>query len=376
MNHFRSYQSLELTGLGDKHIVLCGANGAGKTNILEALSLLSPGKGLRQARISELQQTNSPDHTPWSILAKIGTLYGPVRIGTGREINTDKRLIRINGEAAKNQGSLAEWLSCLWLTPQMDRLFLDDKASRRKFFDRLVFTFDPAHMGRLTRYENAMRQRLKLLKDGQHEPVWLSALESQMAETGIALCAARHIFCDKLQNAYHNATQEEKDHFPGARLGLDGEVEEMLKHSSALEAEEKLRKVLEKNRKSDSESGTTACGPHRSDFFVFYADKHRSAASSSTGEQKALLIGIILAHARLLKEEQGQAPLLLLDEIVAHLDPGRRRVLASLLGHYGSQIWMTGTDPTLFEEFKPHSSFFTVSESSETGASSVILSNA
>ena len=147
LNHFRSYQSLELTGLDKKHIILCGANGAGKTNILEALSLLSPGRGLRNAKISELQKNNSPDNTPWSMLTKIETIYGNVRIGTGRELNAEKRLIRINGEAAKTQAALSEWLSCLWLTPQMDRLFLDDKASRRKFFDRLVFTFDPGPYG-------------------------------------------------------------------------------------------------------------------------------------------------------------------------------------------------------------------------------------
>ena len=228
-------------------------------------------------------------------------------------------------------------------------------------------------MGRLTRYENAMRQRLKLLKEGQADPAWLAGLEAQMAETGIALCAARRVFCEKLQEAYGTATQEEKLNFPAALLDIEGDVEISLKDKSALEAEDAFRQNLEKSRRKDGDSGTTSYGPHRSDFTVIYADKNMPAADSSTGEQKALLIGIILAHARLLKEEHGQAPLLLLDEVVAHFDPNRRRILASLLGHYRSQIWITGTDTSLFEDFKPYSSFFEVSDS---GSSSNISSKA
>ena len=246
----------------------------------------------------------------------------------------------------------------------MDRLFLDDKSARRRFFDRLVFTFDPGHMGRLTRYENAMRQRLRLLKDGQNDDMWLGGLEIQMAEAAIAICAGRHHFCEKLQNAYISATVDERNSFPSALLDIIGDIENILSNNSALEAEDSFKNQLKKNRISDAESGVTRVGPHRSDFDVIYQQKNMPAAQSSTGEQKALLIGIILAHARLLQEEHGHAPLLLLDEIVAHLDPNRRKILAGLLQSYGSQVWMTGTDQTLFQDFINQSCLYQVADSS------------
>lgn len=363
LQNFRSYESLQLRDIPEKNIVLSGANGAGKTNILEALSLLAPGRGLRNAKINEIQLNESDMTQGWVINSIVKTHYDNVKIGIGREPAKDKKLIRINGEPAKAQSQLGEWLSCLWLTPQMDRLFLDDKSARRRFFDRLVFTFDPGHMGRLTRYENAMRQRLKLLKEGQNDPSWFTGLESQMAETAIAICAARQSFCEKLQDAYISATDEEKSNFPSATLNIIGDIETSLSQKSALEAEENYKKKLASHRVNDAENGTTRYGPHRSDFDVLYYEKNMPAAQSSTGEQKALLIGIILAHARLLKEERSSAPLLLLDEVVAHLDPHRRAVLANILKLYSSQVWMTGTDRSLFDNFKDHSNFYDVSDS-------------
>ncbi len=369
LQNFRSYETQVLELPKKTHIVLNGENGAGKTNILEALSLLAPGRGLRNAKISDIQNRAHLGGAPWVMSCNLDTDYGIIPIGTKYDRDKEKRLIKINGQIIRAQSELAQWLSCLWLTPQMDRLFLDDKSARRRFFDRLVFTFDPGHIGRLTRYENATRQRLKLLKDGQMEDSWLSGLESQMAETGIAICASRHLFCQKLQNAYQNATDDEKNNFPSARLSIIGDIENKFNNISALDAEDHFKKHLSNSRKADQNSGMTNYGPHRSDFSVTYIEKNMPAAESSTGEQKALLIGIILAHARLLKEEHNQAPILLLDEIVAHLDPNRRRILAEILANYSSQIWMTGTDQNLFEHFQTQSSFFSVSESNLSIAS-------
>ena len=364
LQNFRSYQELSLDQIEPKNIILFGANGAGKTNILEALSLLAPGRGLRQSKNKDLQKHGTFKSMPWTVSSRLKTHHGLAQIGTARDALKDKRLIRINGEDVRTQGALSEWLSCLWLTPQMDRLFLDDKSSRRRFFDRLAYTFDPAHMGRLTRYENAVRQRMKLLKEGQNDPSWFTGLEAQIAEAGIAISATRYNFCQKLQKAYHSATDEEKSHFPSAKLSIEGDVEKILEQQSALEAEEQFQKKLERSRAQDAQNGTTHFGSHRSDFVTIYSDKNMPAAQCSTGEQKAMLIGIILAHARLLKEEKHSAPLLLLDEIVAHLDPNRRRILAGILENYSSQVWMTGTDRSLFKDFDSQSSYFSVSESS------------
>jgi DNA replication and repair protein RecF len=363
LSHFRSYFSLSMENITARHIILCGANGAGKTNILEALSLLSPGRGLRQAKLSDMRHKHHPVSSPWALSAGLLSHYGVVQIGSAQNEAHDKRRIHVNGQAIKSQAELGEWLSCLWLTPQMDRLFIDDKSQRRRFFDRLVYTFDPAHMGRLTRYENALRQRMKLLKYGANEERWLNALEEQIAETGIALCAARETFCAKLQSAYHSATQEERDNFPKAALSIEGVIEDLFHANTALETEEHLKRILKQNRLSDAESAMTLVGPHRSDFVITYHDKQMPAAQSSTGEQKALLIGIILAHARLLKEEHAHAPLLLLDEIVAHLDPSRRKILANILQFYTSQVWMTGTDPALFCDFRDRASLYEVKNS-------------
>ncbi len=363
LKDFRSYSDLHLDDIPAKNIVLSGANGAGKTNILEAISLFAPGRGLRHSKVIDMQRHGADPNSGWIVSSEISTLYDDVRIGTARDTHKDRRLIKINGQIAKAQSQLHEWLSCLWLTPQMDRLFLDDKSARRRFFDRLVFTFDPGHMGRLTRYENAMRQRLKLLKEGQFDPNWLQALESQMAETALSICAARRDFCTKLQNAYVSATEEEKSNFPSATLDIKGDLERLLETKSALAAEDHYKEKLLGQRRADGENGTTRFGPHRSDFDVLYQEKNMPAAQSSTGEQKALLIGIILAHARLLKEERGAAPILLLDEVVAHLDPNRRAVLAFILNSYSSQVWMSGTDKSLFEAFKEYSVFYEVSDS-------------
>jgi DNA replication and repair protein RecF len=349
---FRCYDSARIDDLPPGPVVLHGPNGAGKTNILEAVSLLAPGRGLRGAKVTEIQRFGG-GVTPWSVSALAETPYGSARIGTGADLQTGRRIVRINGAAAKGQGTLGEYLACVWLTPQMDRLFLDSAGTRRRFLDRLVYAFDMAHAGRVARYENAMAQRAKLLKDprARPDPLWLAGLEESMAETGAAIAAARVDFIRRLQTACDCAAEEEKESglFPRARIAARGTVEELLDRAPALEVEDMLRYQLKQSRAQDSVSGGAASGPHKSDLIVHYAERGVPAEFCSTGEQKALLIGIVLAHSRLIRAERGAPPILLLDEVAAHLDENRRRGLYDLLLAMKGQVWMTGTDSSLFD---------------------------
>lgn len=355
LHNFRCYQSAAFDDLANGLIVLHGPNGAGKTNILEALSILSPGRGLRGAKILDMQCNQTGQ--AWAVSASVTNNYGSVQLGTGLESEKQKRIVRINGENARGQNALAEHMSCVWLTPQMDRLFLDSSRERRKFLDRLVFTFDPGHSGRVTRYENAMRQRSKLLQDGKGDPAWLEGLEAQMAETGIAIAAARLDFIQRLQSA---CDASDHQHFPLSKLNAKGTVEELLRNATALEVEDMFKYQLSESRGVDMLTGGAATGPHKSDLTVHYAEKNMPADQCSTGEQKALLIGIILAHARLIAAERGAPPVLLLDEVAAHLDEGRRAALYELLIDLGGQVWLTGTDYSLFEAIKGKAQFFEI----------------
>lgn len=350
-------------------IVLTGPNGAGKTNILEAISLLTPGRGLRSATSEEMirRSADSPTSIPsvkrgtlWSIAATVDTGGAAVQLGTGID-EGGKRIVRINGVAAA-QMALADYLSCIWLTPQMDRLFLDSSGGRRRFLDKLIFAFDAAHAGRVTRYENAMASRSKLLREGQGDQSWLKSLESQMAETGVAIAAARLDFLSRLQRACDLAHENEETFFPKAGLSLSGTVEELLSKTPAVEVEELFAYQLLQSRNRDADAGGAATGPHRSDFLVRYRAKDMPADQCSTGEQKALLIGIILAHARLLQAERGRPPILLLDEVAAHLDENRRAALFDLLARIGGQVWMTGTDESLFHGAHGKAQFWGVSD--------------
>ena len=357
LSNFRCYGSARLDDLSAGLIVLYGANGAGKTNVLEAISLLSPGRGLRGARAMEIQSQNHGD--AWAVAAELATSYGPIKLGTGLDAENDKRIIRVNGQNVRGQNALAEHLACVWLTPQMDRLFLDSSSHRRRFLDRLVFTFDPGHSGRITRYENAMRQRSRVLQDGG-DVAWVKGLEAQMAETGCAIAAGRLDFVERLQAACENAGN---DHFPLAKLRAKGVVEELLMSASALEAEEIFATSLQESRAKDAITGGAASGPHKSDLDVHYAAKNMPADQCSTGEQKALLIGIILAHAALIKAERGAPPILLLDEVAAHLDEERRAALYDLLEELGAQVWLTGTDENLFTAIEGKAQFFEIKDS-------------
>ena len=317
---------------------------------MEALSLLTPGRGLRGAGVEEIQQHHST--TPWAIAAKVETrAFGTAALGTGRDPQgTSKRIVRVNGAPAKNQSVLAEYLACVWLTPQMDRLFIESAGTRRRFLDRLVFAFDPGHAGRVSRYENAMSQRAKILREeARPDGDWLRALEATMAETGVAIAVARHDFIRRLQQADAVAQQRTDNPFPRAILSMQGTIDALLGTAPAVEVEQLFKYQLAECRAQDAMSGGAATGPHRSDFTAIYAEKEMPADQCSTGEQKALLIGIVLAHARLVAAEKGAPPILLLDEVVAHLDANRRQALFALLTKLGGQVWLTGTDAMLFD---------------------------
>ncbi len=358
LHNFRCYPGAALEDLSSGLIVLHGPNGAGKTNVLEAVSLLSPGRGLRGAKNLEIQCQSAGQ--PWAVAASVQTDYGAVQLGTGLDAATEKRVVRVNGENARGQNALAEHVACVWLTPQMDRLFLDSSSHRRRFLDRLIFAFDPGHSGRVSRYENAMRQRSKLLQEGAADLVWLEGLEAQMAETGCAISAARLDFTARLQAACNSS---ETEYFPLAHLQAIGTIEELLEKSSALEAEEMFAYQLKESRGHDGERGGASTGPHRSDLAVRYAAKDMAADQCSTGEQKALLIGIIMAHAKLIAGERGSTPILLLDEVAAHLDKTRRGALYDLLIELGGQVWLTGTDENLFSALCSRAQFFEVRNS-------------
>ncbi|MCD8491924.1 MAG: DNA replication/repair protein RecF [Geovibrio sp.] len=357
LRNFRSYESANVNNPGSGLVVLHGDNGAGKTNILEALSLLSPGRGLRGAQAAEMQKMSAPD--AWGVFAELDDRKTNLTIGTGLDLRTEKRNIRINGAPAKGQNALAEYLSCIWLTPQMDRLFLDSSRERRRFLDRLVFTFDPGHAGRLTRYETALRERSKVLQGDKRAPGWLDALEAQVAETGVAISAARLEFAGRLQKA---CLQSHTEHFPLAGISITGTIEELLGKTPALEVEQMFAYQLKQSRERDTQTGGAASGPHKSDLRVRYAAKKMPAEHCSTGEQKALLIGLVLAHARLIAAERGMPPLMLLDEVAAHLDEGRRAALYDLLKQLGAQVWLTGTDKSLFTAIKNDAPFYEVKD--------------
>lgn len=353
VTRFRCYASVRL--LPDtRPVVLTGANGAGKTNLLEAISLLTPGRGLRRARLTEMDRHG--DAGGWGVAATVSTPHGEVEIGTGREPDGERRVVRINGEAARSQNALAEFVSALWLTPDMDRIFREGASARRRFLDRLVFGYDPAHAGRVTAYEQAMRDRARLLADGNGDDAWLSALEETMAARGVAIAAARLEMVQRLSRALASDTGP----FPGVALSVAGTVEDWLRAGPALAAEDRLRAELRADRRQDGRSGTTAAGPHRSDLEARHLAKDMPAAYCSTGEQKAMLIAIVLAEARLQAAQCGVAPLLLLDEVAAHLDEERRCALFDVICDLPGQTWMTGTDAALFAPLGERAQHFAV----------------
>ncbi|MFZ2995666.1 DNA replication/repair protein RecF [Sphingobium sp.] len=321
-------------------IVLTGDNGAGKTNILEAVSMLVPGRGLRGAALSAMARQGGPGS--FGIAADVD---GSV-LGTGVSAQApERRQVRIGG-VASSANALAEHLSIVWLTPAMDRLFLDSPGGRRRFLDRLTLALHPAHAGHASRYDAAMRARNRLLSDlRQADPAWLSALEAQMGEHGEALGQARTDLVARL-----NLVLAEQPDVPFARplIAIDGEENE---------SDEPLAARLARERRRDAAAGRTLSGPHRHDLSVIHIAKAQPAALCSTGEQKALLLSILLAHAALVTADRGQPPVLLLDEVAAHLDPSRRAALFDRLAQTGAQIWMTGTEYSLFNDLSMATQF-------------------
>lgn len=344
LSHFRNYQHAALD-LDGRHLVLTGPNGAGKTNLLEAISLLSPGRGLRRAAFEEVAAHGSDGQ--WAVAATVETPDGPADVGTGSAPGESGRKVRINGAPARTIEEMSDYLRLLWLTPAMDGLFTGPASDRRRFLDRLVGTLIPGHSSSVGDYETAMRQRNKLLGDDA-DPLWITAVEAQMAAHAGAVHFARADSLGHLQKLILDSLGHEA--FPAAHVALtplftDGSAEPA--SSTALEAELKSRWHL--GRSADRAAGRTLDGPHRVDFEVRYAQKDVPAALGSTGEQKALLIGLILAHARLVKSMTSITPFLLLDEIAAHLDPDRRSALFASLDQLETQCFMSGTDPVLFE---------------------------
>ncbi len=343
LTHFRNYSSAALD-LDGRHLVLVGPNGAGKTNLLEAVSLLSPGRGLRGATFDEVAAQGSDGM--WAVATTVETPEGPVDIGTGAGGADGGRRVRINGANARTIEEMSAYLRVLWLTPAMDGLFTGPASDRRRFLDRLVTTLIPGHSAAVSDYEKAMRQRNRLIDDNA-DALWIDAVEAQMAVSAAAVHFSRADSLHDLQALILSGVDEAS--FPAAHVALTPLFEDQHEPQSSAALEAELRALWRQGRALDRAAGRTLAGPHRVDLEVRHAQKDMPAALGSTGEQKALLIGLILAQARLVKRSAGMAPFLLLDEVAAHLDPGRRAALFAALDGLGTQCFMTGTDPMLLE---------------------------
>jgi len=341
LTNFRSYGFGEIAVSGAS-VVLAGPNGAGKTNVLDAISLLSPGRGLRGAKLAEHTRKApvASEETLWAVAATVTRGGTEHEIGTGLTQASASRQVRLNGAPAQSSADLGDIVQLIWLTPAMDRLFIESAGGRRRFLDRLVLGFDAGHARAATRYETAMRERARLLKFGPRDPAWLDGLENEMAEAGILIAQARAATVEKLSGAL--AEREGAGVFPAASLNLTDEIH--------LSSADDMRAAFASGRMRDAEAGRTLTGPHTTDLHVRHTGKRTDARDCSTGEQKALLISIMLADAReLSRAREGLAPILLLDEIAAHLDSVRRAALFEEIHSLAAQAWMTGTDLSLFD---------------------------
>ena len=351
LTDFRSHQALDIS-CASGAVVITGQNGVGKTNVLEALSMMAPGRGLRSAKLEEMRFER---RLGWTVSADLGGPQGSIKAGIQALENS--RQVRIDGANGRID-DLAHLLPQLWLTPAMDRLFVDGASGRRKFLDRFAQTLDASLAATLAAYEKAMRERNKILhnsRDSRGAPldaaqsVWLDGLEETMALTGTALAAARLAALDALAVGLAAIPDAA---FPRAEISLAGHLEADLRRRSAIDVEDDFRALLAAQRSQDAAAGRTLEGPHRSDLLVSYAAKSMPAADCSTGEQKALLVGLILAQAHSVAARRGAVPILLLDEVAAHLDRFRRGALAEILSALGGQSWITGTDSDMFGGFE------------------------
>jgi DNA replication and repair protein RecF len=370
---FRSYASLRLA-VSAGPVVLCGPNGAGKTNLLEALSLLVPGRGLRRARQADLLREDADAEACWAVSAGVETPRGEIRVGTGRDPRAaarddedasgddetsapERRLVRIDG-TPRGPAALGETMRMVWITPEMDRLFLEGAAARRRFLDRAIHGLDRGHAARIAAYQRALRERSRLLRGPRADPLWLDALEERLAGDGVAIAAARVHAAERVSAVAARGFGP----FPGAEMEMEGAVERSLAEVPALEAEARLRAALRQSRAEDAATGGAAHGPHRSDLRVRHSALGRPAERCSTGEQKALMIAMVLAIADLLAREHEAAPILLLDEVAAHLDSARRGALFEHILGLGTQAWMTGTEPGVFAGLQGRAQIFRVGE--------------
>ena len=364
LTNFRNYVSSTFM-FTQQPVVLVGQNGAGKTNLMEAVSLLSAGQGLRRAAYPDLARASGPGG--WSVAATIHTPSGAIEIGTGlvpgpATTARSGRIVRVDGETQGGSGILADLVEMVWLTPSMDGLFTGPASERRRFLDRLILCFDPGYRTRIGHFERAMQSRNRLLADGVTDRTRLAGFELVMAETGVAIAAARLEAVGQLTTTIAQRRARTPDNpFPWAQLALEGTLETELTHRAAVDVEEIYAGQLAATRERDRAAGRTLTGPHRSDLIVGHGPKEMPSRLCSTGEQKALLVGLVLAHAELAGQRRdGVGPILLLDEIAAHLDPARRAALYEEIVRLGVQAWMTGTDLEPFQPLAGHSQFFLV----------------
>jgi DNA replication and repair protein RecF len=360
LTHFRNYRAAGLTTRGDV-VVLVGPNGAGKTNCIEAISFLSPGRGLRRATLEDVAD-NQGDGS-WAVSAEVEGALGLATLGTGidapsREAPATGRRCRIDREPVSSATAFGDHLRMVWLTPSMDGLFLGAASERRRFFDRLVLAIDSQHSSRVSALDRSLRSRNRLLEVRNYDDHWCDAIERETAELAVAVAATRGQTATRL--AAMLRSRGEASAFPSARIMLDGWMENALLTEPATSVEDRYRRILRDSRPRDAAAGRTLDGPHLTDLEVIYAPKGMAARDASTGEQKALLIGLVLAHANLVAEMTGITPLLLLDEVVAHLDPDRRAALFDELTRLGAQVWMTGADPVAFADVGTSGEIFDV----------------
>ncbi len=369
---FRSYSAVQMEiDPSMNQIVLTGRNGAGKTNILEALSFLAPGRGLRRAALDDVRQHDTDGNAPmpWAISADIMSGHTPCRVGTGEDPSqTARRAVRLDGQSSSQSEALADLWNIVWLTPQMDRLFLEGPSSRRRFLDRMVLGLHPRHAAQVSGYERLMRERNRLLSDGPFDDVWCSALEARMAEHGAAIAEARVDYAAQLVGQMDTNHVARDAGFPRADLALDGDGEAMvIDGAKAVDVEAGLKVLWARDRAGDRARGRTSAGPHRTDMQVTHRETMMDAAQCSTGEQKALLLSLVLSNARLLAAIRGRLPILLMDEVAAHLDAERRSALFRVLEDLGCQTWLTGTDLDLFTDLAS-AQFFSVANGNITKA--------
>lgn len=361
LRDFRSYPALDLA-ISGRLVAFVGENGAGKTNLLEAISLFTPGRGLRRVDLSEMVAQDGDGG--FSLSLTLADDEGEEsRLGTGLEQGLPgqigARRCRIDGAVVSSASAFSDHVRLVWLTPAFDGLFAGSAGERRRFLDRLVLAVDPEHGGRVNALERALRSRNRLLEEERPDDVWLDAVEREVAETGVAVAAARRETVARLA-ALIDATKDENSAFPWAHIALEGPIEAELATSAAIDVEDTYRDWLRESRWRDRAAGRTLIGPQASDLVVHHGPKGIVASRASTGEQKALLVGLVLAHAQLLASMGGVAPLILLDEVAAHLDPRRRVALFARLDAMGVQVFMTGADPAAFAEMPDRAQVFMV----------------